>query len=104
MQTSLEKRFSAGFSMAAHYTWSAFIDDASEVFNASVNGDVALSQDSFNRRADRARSTYDRPHRLVVNGVLELPFTRKTGGTVGRLFGGWQISGFVTLQSGASFS
>jgi hypothetical protein len=104
MQTSLEKRFSAGFSMAAHYTWSVFIDDASEVFNASVRGDVALSQDSFDRHADRGRSTYDRPHRLAVNGVLELPYMRNARGLAGHFLGGWQINGFLTLQSGGPFS
>jgi Carboxypeptidase regulatory-like domain/TonB dependent receptor len=104
MQSSLEKRFSAGFSMAAHYTWSAFIDDASDVFNASNFGDVALSQDFFNRHADRGRSTYDRPHRLSVNGVLELPQLRMHRGLLARLAGGWQFSGFLTLQSGAPFS
>jgi len=90
--------------MAAHYTWSTFIDDASEIFNASVNGDVGVSQDSFNRRADRGRSTYDRPHRLVMNGVVELPSLRGLHGSLGRWTSGWQISGFLTLQSGAPFS
>jgi hypothetical protein len=104
LQTSIEKRLSAGFSMALHYTWSAFIDDASEVFNASASGDVAVSQNSFNRHADRGRSTYDRPHRFAVNGVMELPFFRNQHGTLGRLMSGWQISGFLTLQSGAAFS
>ena len=104
LQTSLEKRLSRSFSMAAHYTWSSFIDDASEVFNASNSGDVALSQDSFNRRADRGRSTYDRPHRLSVNGVLELPGVGEQDGVLGKILGGWQVSGFLTLQSGAPFS
>jgi hypothetical protein len=104
LQTSLEKRFSSGFSMAVHYTWSALIDDASEVFNASASGDVAISQDSFNRHADRGRSTYDRPHRFAANGVVELPFMRGQDNALGRLLGGWQISGFLTLQSGAPFS
>jgi hypothetical protein len=90
--------------MGAHYTWSAFIDDASEVFNPSVAGEVAVSQDSFNRRFDRGRSTYDRPHRLAVNGVFELPWMREQQGVAGRIAGGWQISGFLSLQAGAPFS
>jgi hypothetical protein len=90
--------------MGAHYTWSAFIDDASEVFNPSVAGEVAVSQDSFNRRFDRGRSTYDRPHRLAVNGVFELPWMRDQKGVAGRIAGGWQISGFLSLQAGAPFS
>ncbi len=104
LQTSLEKRLSKNFSMGAHYTWSSFIDDASEIFNPSVAGEVAVSQDSFNRRADRGRSTYDRPHRLAVNGVFELPWHREQKGVVGKTLGGWQIGGFVSVQSGAPFS
>jgi outer membrane receptor protein involved in Fe transport len=104
MQASLEKRLSNNFTMAAHYTWSAFIDLASEIFNPSVSGEVAVPQDSYNWRADRGRSTYDRPHRFSVNGVYELPWFREQKGAVGRLLGGWQVSGFLTLQSGAPFS
>jgi hypothetical protein len=104
LQASLEKRLARNFSMGAHYTWSAYIDDASEIFNPAVNGDVAVSQDSFNRRDDRGRSTYDRPHRLSATYVYELPFLRDQKGFVGRLFGGWQINGFLTFQSGAPFT
>lgn len=104
LQTSLEKRLSRNFSMAAHYTWSSFIDGASEVFNPSVSGEVAVSQDSFNRDADRGRSTYDRPQRLTINGVWELPLMREQRGVAGRILGGWQVSGFLTFQSGAPFT
>jgi len=104
LQLSFDKRFSHGFIAGTHYTWSAFIDDASEIFNPSARGEVAVSQESFNRRGDRGRSTYDRPHRFAANFVYELP----TGGlshAVGkRVLGGWQIGSFVTLQSGSPFS
>jgi hypothetical protein len=104
LQASLEKRFSSNFSMAAHYTWSAFIDDASEVFNPSVAGEIAVPQDSYNRRMDRGRSTYDRPHRFSVNGLYELPWMKDQNGFFGRIVGGWQVSAFLTFQSGAPFS
>lgn len=55
MQVSLDKRLSKNFSAGVHYTWSTFIDTASEVFNPST-GEIAVAQDSFNLRADRARS------------------------------------------------
>jgi hypothetical protein len=103
-QTSLEKRLSRSWTMAAHYTWSAFIDDASEIFNPAVSGDVAVSQDSFNRRADRGRSTYDRPHRFTSNFVYELPWMQNQPGAAGRILGGWQINGFVTAQAGPPFT
>ncbi len=104
LQTSLEKRLSRNFSMGAHYTWSAYIDDASEIFNPSVAGEVAVSQDSFNRRSDRGRSTYDRPHRLSMNGYYQLPWLREQKGVAGKIAGGWDISGFLTFQAGPPFS
>jgi hypothetical protein len=104
LQASVEKRLSRNFSMAAHYTWSAYIDDGSEVFNPSVSGEVAVAQDSYNRRSDRGRSTYDRPQRFAVNGVYEVPFMREQKGVLGHIVGGWQVSGFLTSQSGSPFS
>lgn len=103
MQASVEKRLSRGFSAGVHYTWSSFIDSASEIFNPS-SGEVAVSQDSYNRSSDRARSTYDRPHRLAGNFVYELPWYQNQQGLVGHLLGGWQVNGFFTFQSGAPFT
>jgi len=103
MQMSLEKRLSNNFSAGIHYTWSSFIDTASEVFNPST-GEVAVAQDSFNLEADRGRSSYDRPHRLTGNFVYQLPFYREQSGFVGRVLGGWQFNSFFTIQSGAPFT
>ena len=104
LQTSLEKRLSKNFAMGAHYTWAKFIDYASELFNPNALSDVALAQDSYNRRADRGPSTFDRTHRLSVNGVYEVPFFREQKGFLGKLAGGWQVSPFMTLQTGAPFT
>jgi Carboxypeptidase regulatory-like domain len=103
LQASMEKRLSRGVSAGIHYTWSSFIDTASEIFNPS-SGEVAVSQDSFNRSTDRGRSTYDRPHRLTGNFVYELPWFQDQNGFKGRLLGGWQLNGFFTFQSGAPFT
>lgn len=104
LQTSLEKRLSRNFAMGAHYTWSKFIDYASELFNPNALADVALPQDSYNRRADRGPSSFDRTHRFTVNGVYEVPFFRDQQGFAGKLAGGWQINPFLTFQSGAPFT
>jgi hypothetical protein len=104
MQVSLDKRLSQNFSAGFHYTWSAFIDDASEIFNPQPAGEIATPQDPFNRRADRARSSYDRPHRFTGNAVYEFPFFREQKGFTGHVFGGWQANAFYTLQSGTPFT
>ena len=103
LQTSLEKRLSAGFSAGVHYTYSSFIDTMSEIFNVS-SGEIAVAQDSYNRRADRARSSFDRPHRLSGNFVYELPYFRDQKGFTGHVLGGWQLNSFFTLQSGSPFT
>ncbi len=103
LQTSLEKRLSRNFSAGLHYTYSAFIDTASEIFNPST-GSVAVAQDSFNLRNDRGRSVYDRPQRLTGNVVYQLPFLQDQKGLLGRALGGFQFNGFFTLQGGAPFT
>ncbi len=103
LQTSLQKRLRRGFAAEVHYTWSRFIDTASEIFNPS-SGEVAVPQDSFNIGADKAVSTYDRPHRFTGNFVYELPLLRGQDSVVGKIFGGWQVNSAFTFQSGAPFT
>jgi hypothetical protein len=103
LQVSMERRFKSGFSAGAHYTWSSFLDTASDPFNPSVRGEVAIAQNSFDRRAERARSTYDRPQRFTVNAVYEVPFRQSQTGVIGQVLRGWQVAGILTLQSGTPF-
>jgi len=97
LQASFEKRFSQGFTANVYYTWSKFIDTASDIFDGYV-------MDAFNPNADRARSLFDYPQRLSANAVYQLPFGKSQTGFSDRVLGGWQVSTIVTLQSGAPFS
>ena len=104
LQVGLERRWAKGLAFNAYYSWSAFIDGASDIFNTALTGEVAVAQDSYNRRADRARSSYDRPHRLSVNAIYESRWCSGRRGWRCKLLGGWQISPFIVLQSGAPFT
>jgi hypothetical protein len=103
LQSSLEKRLSRGFSFGLHYTWSTFIDTMSEIFNVS-SAEIAVAQNSYNRRLDRARSSFDRPHRLAGNFVYELPWFQDQRGLAGHVLGGWQLNSAFSLQSGSPFT
>ncbi len=103
LQSSLEKRLSRGFSAGFHYTYSTFIDTMSEIFNVS-SGEIAVAQNSYDRRADRARSSFDRPQRIAGNFVYELPYFRDQKGFVGHILGGWQLNSQFSLQSGSPFT
>lgn len=103
MQTSLDKRLSAGLTAGVHYTWSRYVDTASDVFNIS-GGEVAIAQDSYDLEAERARSSYDRPHRFTGNFVYEFPFHRDAAGLAGKLLGGWSVATAFSFQSGSPFT
>ncbi len=93
MQVRTERRFSAGWSINAAYTWSKSM----EAINR-LNGEYSPLQ--------YVVSTQDRPHRFVISGLWELPFGRgkkwlsTAPGVVDKVFGGWQVQGIYTAQSG----
>ncbi len=107
LQMKYEKRFSQGLTFLGHYTWSKLIDDSSiSSGNLSWLGGSTSMQNPLNRALEKSLSAHDIPHRLVLTGAYELPFGRGRafGSSAGRLLdafvGGWEISGFLTLQSG----
>jgi hypothetical protein len=96
-----EKRFGAGRSFLAHYTFSKFLDDV-EAAN-EFNGTPASYMDAYNRRLDKGLSGSDVPHRLVVTLLYEVP--RFHGGRlINGAFGGWKLGVLQTLESGPSFT
>ena len=62
--------------------------------------------DNYNRRLNRAVSSFDIPQRVIGSVVYNLPFGRckSVGGNwnpvVNTMFGGWDLNGIVTLQKG----
>jgi hypothetical protein len=105
LQVGFEQRVSKGFSAGVYYTYSRFNDSASDTFNPSVNGEVAIPQDSFNvTDGERGPSTYDRPQRLTGSFVWELPVHRSQNGVVGHILGGWQINSNFNFQDGPPFT
>ena len=107
LQAQLQCRFQTGLTGLFAYTWSKSIDNASNFFASA--GDANYPQDSNNLAAERARSSFDIPHRFVGSFAYELPFWSDKA--VGKGFRGaswlladWQVNGIVTLQSGQPYS
>ncbi|HQR34273.1 MAG TPA: hypothetical protein PLK30_16155, partial [Blastocatellia bacterium] len=55
-------------------------------------------------RNERAVSLFDRTQRAVFTYVYDLPFMREQKGVLGRMVGGWQISGITTFETGVPFT
>jgi hypothetical protein len=107
MQIKWEKRFSTGFTFLGHYVWSKMLDDSSvSSGNLTWLGGTTSMQNPLDRRMEKSLSAHDIAHRVVLTGAYELPFGRgkRIAGGSGRLLdafiGGWEFSGFFTMQSG----
>ncbi len=101
MMVRAEKRFAGGLALIVSYAWTKTLDDnAGNGLNAFWNGGNNGVQDWNNLRTERAVSTINLPHRIVITPLWALPFG-KSGGKLTRAFiGGWQIGGILNLQSG----
>ena len=64
------------------------------------NSGFVVQGDLRNLEANRAVSDFDRTHRFSLSFVYDIP----NFGRNGRLFTGWQLSGFFQAQTGTPFS
>jgi len=99
LQTTLSRRWSAGYFQAA-YTFSKALDATSTgntAFNTAWN-------DESDIRNSYGLSDFDRPHRFTVSYRYDLPFFSNRTGLVHHALGNWSISGITTTQSGTPFS
>jgi outer membrane receptor protein involved in Fe transport len=106
-QFSLSRRFSNGFTITGAYTWSKFIDNASEVFGVAANNQPqqAVFPSIFGgQRQERGISLFDRTHRASITYVYELPWFKEQRGVIGHILGGFQFSGVTVFESGAPLS
>lgn len=105
---SVRKRFSHGYLFHVAYTFGKAIDTVSDPGLGdwlNISNPLYISQqDAANARLDRGPSDFDVRQRLTVSAVWELPFFRDRSGWLAHLFGGWQLNGIATLQSGRPFS
>jgi hypothetical protein len=97
-----------GIYFEGSYTVGKSIDDGSSFFGST--GERAGLDDRNNLAADRGPSSFDIRHRAVFSYVVDLPVGpghRLLGWNNGvnrQMFGGWQISGSTTIQSGTPFT
>jgi hypothetical protein len=97
-----KRRFTKGLMFDANWTWSHSIDDASDP-GATLN-ETNVPQNVYDLANEKASSSFDHRHRLVVSFIYQLPLTSKTNGWIHALLGEWQAGGNFTAQSGAPFT
>ena len=101
----IRKRLQHGLSLGGTYTYSKSIDDASSI----GGGAAVVAQNDLDINAERGLSSFDQRQRFVADYLYDLPFGKDkkwlTGNGVAQtIFGGFALSGNVTLASGLPFS
>jgi len=93
LQTQFQKRFSAGYTLTAAFTWSKFMEATGYLNSTDLMPEKVVSSE-------------DRPLRFVTSGIYELPFGhgRKFGSSIrsvpGGVISGWQVQGIYQWQIG----
>jgi hypothetical protein len=91
LQIKVDRRFRGGWLVTNSYTLgraSTFSDD---------NGGVATPA---NPSLSKGPAGFDRKHIYNATFVWDIPFANKSNGFIRAIFGGWQLSGIFTAQSG----
>jgi hypothetical protein len=97
LQVRLEKRFSAGISGLASYTWGKALTNSvdhlstSGVGNGTDVGAFREAQNGFDRRAEYGPAEFDVKHRFVASAVWQLPF-------------GFEVAPILAMQSGLALT
>jgi hypothetical protein len=105
LQTRFDTRFN-NIIFNANYTFSKTIDNASEIFSTFGGGQtVADPQNPFDSTdGERGLSAFHQKHNFTANFIYELPFFREQQNLVGKLLGGFQVSGIVRVGSGRPYT
>ena len=92
-QFRLERRLARGLTYMLNYQWSRLMEKRSYL-------------NPTDRVPEKRVASEDRPQRLVVSSVYELPFGKgrplaaSAGPVLNRVIGGWSVSGAYTFASG----
>jgi hypothetical protein len=97
LQISAQHRFSRASQLNIAYTWAKNLTD-------NQTDRSTAPQDTNDIKSEYGRATLDRRHIFTANYIYELPFFSKQEDFIGKVLGGWQMSGIVTYQTGLPFT
>jgi Carboxypeptidase regulatory-like domain len=110
LQAQLKHQFSHGLLLQVAYTWSkglTNINTAEAGSGINPPGEVLYGASNSNNPLNLGQqyglSSFNRPQRVVISYVYDLPF-KHMDGMLERLTSGWSVSGVTTIQDGLPFS
>lgn len=106
LQVNYERRFNAGLSMLANFTWSQCRTDASDVLNETAIFYRAPLLPGFGIQGDYGLCDFDVPKVFHFSGDYQLPFGHgrqylsHSPTIVNAILGGWDANWILTLEDG----
>lgn len=97
LQVNLHNQITHGLNLVVGYAYSRSMD------NDSFDSRAARNYGPDDYRFDWAPSVFNLKHRLSAGAFYNLP-GQSLSGLVGQVFGGWRLSGILSLQTGLPFS
>ncbi len=100
LQTTINRRFSTGFSIGGQYTYAHGIGDS------GGSNEANTAQNPYNLAADRGNNNFDIRHSANVAALYDLPFGRgkrydkNLSRPADLLVGGWQLGSVFNARSG----
>jgi hypothetical protein len=112
LQVQLQKRFSAGLTFLASYTWQKRLTNSDGAYPPEGgwnNEDQAGTQNTYDQAADKALSAQDVPQSFVLAYTYALPFGSgkrflNTSRVANAIVGGWNVGAVQTYESGTPIS
>lgn len=113
LQVTLNKRTTRGLAFQAAYTFGKALDTGSETTYTGIDTNIPLTNDA---RSMKGLSLFDSTHRFAITYSYELPFFKNErvamlddrssvlSAIVGKILGGWQVSGATTANTGTPFT
>jgi hypothetical protein len=98
LQITAQKRFSADTTVNIAYTWSKTLTDA-QTDRSSAPQNVYDFHDG-----EYGPGAYDRTQVFNANFVYEIPLFRARKDAVGKVLGGWEVSGIASYYTGLPYT
>ncbi len=106
LDIGVNRRFDSGMQFQISYSYAKSIDTASgHSGTTNLVSATDFPQDQIDPKgSEKALSGFDIRSYFRSNFIYDLPFGKNSSGLTGKLVGGWQVNGLLTLTDGSPVS
>ncbi len=100
LQTTFARRYKAGLTLNANYTWAHGLSDSDNGSGSSNNSGLLPNNPLY----DYGNSDLDIRHRVALSATYEIPFGKSLTGVAHQAVAGWRLNVIGFYQTGLPFT